>query len=159
MTNLGFHRLMSERGIRVVTTDVGDRYVLEALRSEGGVLGGEQSGHIVYLNGHTTGDGLVAALLLARAVTEQGKPLAKLAAVMPKLPQAKADVRVRSKEIPEKLRRELDELSENLGDTGRILVRPSGTEPVVRILAEAETEEAAESLCGTIRSLVLRELG
>jgi phosphoglucosamine mutase len=159
MTNLGFHRLMTERNIRVVTTDVGDRYVLEALRREGGVLGGEQSGHVVYLNGHTTGDGLVAAILLCRALVEEGKTLAELAAVMPKLPQAKADVTIRSKEIPDALRRELDEVAETLGDTARILVRPSGTEPVVRILAEAETPAKAEKLCGTIRSLVLRELG
>jgi phosphoglucosamine mutase len=159
MTNLGFHRLMTERNIRVVTTDVGDRYVLEALRREGGVLGGEQSGHIVYLNGHTTGDGLVAAILLCRAVVEQGKSLAELAANMPKLPQARADVPVRSQEIPDALRRELDEVAARLGDTARILVRPSGTEPVVRILAEAETPAKADKLCGTIRSLVLRELG
>ena len=159
MTNLGFHRLMAERNIRVVTTDVGDRYVLEALRREGGVLGGEQSGHVVYLNGHTTGDGLVAAILLCRALVERGKTLGELAAVMPKLPQAKADVTVRSKELPDALRRELDELAETLGNTARILVRPSGTEPVVRILAEAETPAKADKLCGTIRSLVLRELG
>jgi phosphoglucosamine mutase len=159
MTNLGFHRLMSERGVRVVTTAVGDRYVLEALRREGGVLGGEQSGHVIYLNGHTTGDGLVAALLLARAVAEQGAPLAELAAVMPKLPQAKADVPVRTKELPDALREHIAELDDKLGDTGRILVRPSGTEPLIRILAEAESREAAEELCGTIRALVLRELG
>ena len=159
MTNLGFHRLMAERNIRIVTTDVGDRYVLEALRREGGVLGGEQSGHVVYLNGHTTGDGLVAAILLCRAVVEQGKTLAELAAVMPKLPQAKADVAVRSKEIPTDLQAELDELAEGLGETARILVRASGTEPVIRVLAEAETPAKAEKLCGTIRSLVLRELG
>ena len=159
MTNLGFHRLMTERNVRVVTTDVGDRYVLEALRREGGVLGGEQSGHVVYLNGHTTGDGLVAAILLCRAVVEQGKSLAELAAVMPRLPQAKADVPVRSNEIPVALRREFDELAESLGETARILVRPSGTEPVIRVLAEAETPAKAKKLCGTIRSLVLRELG
>ena len=159
MTNLGFHRLMHEHGVRVVTTDVGDRYVLEALRREGGVLGGEQSGHVVYLNGHTTGDGLVAAILLCRAVVEQGTALAELAAVMPKLPQAKADVRVRSKELPETLRRALDETERELGDTARIVVRPSGTEPVIRILAEAETPAQAEDLCARIRSLVLRELG
>jgi phosphoglucosamine mutase len=159
MTNLGFHRLMSERGVRVITTDVGDRYVLEALRREDGVLGGEQSGHVIYLNGHTTGDGLVAALLLCRAVIEQGRTLAELAAVMPKLPQAKTSVPVRSKEIGAKLRRELEEMAEQLGDTARILVRPSGTEPVIRILAEAESQEAAGELCGTIRALVLRELG
>jgi phosphoglucosamine mutase len=159
MTNLGFHRLMSERGIRVITTDVGDRYVLEALRREGGVLGGEQSGHIIYLNGHTTGDGLVAALLLARAVAEQEAPLAELAAVMAKLPQAKTDVPVRTKELPDGLRKRIAEFAETLGDKGRILVRPSGTEPLIRVLAEAESREAAEDLCGTIRALVLRELG
>jgi phosphoglucosamine mutase len=159
MTNLGFHRLMSDRGIRVITTAVGDRYVLEALGREGGVLGGEQSGHIIYLNGHTTGDGLVAALLLARAVAEQGAPLAELAAVMPKLPQAKTDVQVRTKELPDGLRERIAELDETLGDKGRILVRPSGTEPLIRVLVEAETREAAEDLCGTIRALVLRELG
>jgi phosphoglucosamine mutase len=159
MTNLGFHRLMAERGVRVITTDVGDRYVLQALRQEGGVLGGEQSGHFIYLNGHTTGDGLVAAILLCRAVAEQGKTLAELAAVMPKFPQAKTDVQVRSKEIPETLRRDLGRMADELGDTARILVRPSGTEPVIRILAEAESEEVAKELCGTIRALVLRELG
>jgi len=159
MTNLGFHRLMSERGVRVITTAVGDRYVLEALRREGGVLGGEQSGHVIYLNGHTTGDGLVAALLLARAVAEQGTALAELAAVMPKLPQAKTDVPVRTKQLPDHLRERIAELDDKLGDTGRLLVRPSGTEPLIRILAEAESREAAEELCGTIRALVLRELG
>jgi phosphoglucosamine mutase len=159
MTNLGFHRLMAEHGVRVITTAVGDRYVLEALRREGGVLGGEQSGHVIYLNGHTTGDGLVAALLLARAIVERGAPLAELAAVMPKLPQAKTDVPVRTKELPDDLRERIVELDGKLGDTGRILVRPSGTEPIIRILAEAESQEAAEELCGTIRALVLRELG
>ena len=155
MTNVGFHRLMEERGIRVVTTDVGDRYVLEALRREGGILGGEQSGHVIYLDGHTSGDGLVAAILLARAVLESGTPLAELAAVMRKYPQAKASVPVRSKAIGSDLRRAIDELAKG----ARVVVRPSGTEPVVRILVEAETEEEAEARCGRIRSLVLRELG
>jgi phosphoglucosamine mutase len=159
MTNLGFHRLMDEHGIRVLTTDVGDRYVLEALRAEGGVLGGEQSGHVVCLDGHVTGDGLVAGLLLCRAVLEQGQPLAELAAVMPRFPQAKENVAVRSKEIPASLAEEADRLSAELGGRGRVLVRPSGTEPVVRVLAEAETEEEARRLCGTIRTLVERELG
>ena len=155
MTNLGFHRLMEQRGIRVLTTDVGDRYVLEALRRERGVLGGEQSGHILYLEGHPTGDGLVGALLLCRAVVESGGTLAELGAQMPKLPQAKTDVAVRSKEIPADLRRRIDELARD----GRVVVRPSGTEPVVRVLAEAETEEEAADLCGRIAALVSRELG
>jgi phosphoglucosamine mutase len=152
MTNLGFHRLMEERGIRVITTGVGDRYVLQALDAEGGLLGGEQSGHIVY---ELRGDGLAAALLLARAVVESGTPLAELAAVMRKYPQAKASAPVRSKTIGPELRDAIDELAAG----ARIVVRPSGTEPVVRILVEAETEEEAEARCGRILSLVLRELG
>src|SRR4029077_14666988 len=90
MTNLGFHRLMEERGIRVVTTDVGDRYVLEALYREGGVLGGEQSGHIVVLRDHVTGDGLASALLLCDAL--QGRTLSDAAAVMAPYPQAKQNL-------------------------------------------------------------------
>jgi phosphoglucosamine mutase len=159
MTNLGFHRLMAERGIRVVTTDVGDRYVLEALRAEGGLLGGEQSGHLIWLDGHTTGDGLVAALLLCRVVRKQSRPLAELASVMPRFPQAKENVRVRSRELPQAVLDEVARVTDGLAGTGRVLVRPSGTEPVVRVLAEAESEEAAERLCGRIAALVRRELG
>jgi len=159
MTNLGFHRLMADRGIRVVTTEVGDRYVLEALRAEGGLLGGEQSGHLIWLDGHTTGDGLAAALLLCRAVREAGRPLAELTAVMPRFPQAKENVPVRSRELPPSLLDEVARVTDGLGDTGRVLVRPSGTEPVVRVLAEAESEEAAKRLCGRIANLVRRELG
>jgi len=159
MTNLGFHRLMAQRGIRVVTTDVGDRYVLEALRAEGGLLGGEQSGHLIWLDGHTTGDGLAAALLLCRAVTEEGRPLAELAAVMPRFPQAKENVRVRSRDLSPAVLEEVARVADGLGDEGRVLVRPSGTEPVVRVLAEAESEEAAKRLCGRIAALVRRELG
>jgi phosphoglucosamine mutase len=155
MTNLGFHRLMEERGVRVVTTDVGDRYVGEALRREGGILGGEQSGHLIYLRGHTTGDGLVAALLLCRAIVESGRTLADLVADMPRFPQAKTNVRVRSKEISSGLRTEIEELA----GVGRVVVRPSGTEPVVRVLAEAETEKEASDLCARIAALVSRELG
>lgn len=159
MTNLGFHRLMRERGVRVLTTDVGDRYVLEALRAAGGVLGGEQSGHIVYLEGHTTGDGLAAALLLCRAVVESGQDLAGLAAVMPRFPQVKKNVPVQTRTLSKELLEEVERVNEELGDGGRVLVRPSGTEPVVRILAEAETGRIAGELCARIETLVRRELG
>ena len=155
MTNLGFHRLMEEYGIRVVTTDVGDRYVLEALRREGGVLGGEQSGHVIWLDGHVTGDGLVAALLLCAAL--EGRTLEQAASVLERMPQVRRNVPVRTKEIPAALRNQIDRLG--AGDGGRVLVRPSGTEPVVRVLAEAETLPEAENLCGTIAALVARELG
>jgi phosphoglucosamine mutase len=157
MTNLGFHRLMEERGVRVVTTDVGDRYVLEALRLEGAVLGGEQSGHLIYLRGHVTGDGLAAALLLCAAL--EGRPLHEAAAVMPRYAQAQENVRVRSKELPVAVREEAARLNGEMNGTGRVLVRPSGTEPVVRVLAEAESAERARDLCATIAALVRRELG
>jgi phosphoglucosamine mutase len=153
MTNLGFHKLMDEHGIRVVTTDVGDRYVLEALRREGGVLGGEQSGHVIWLEGHVTGDGLVAALLLCDAI--RGRTLAEAAEQMPRYPQVQRNVPVRTKDIPPALRSEID----SLNGGGRVLVRPSGTEPVVRVLAEAETLENAQKLCDRISALVTRELG
>jgi phosphoglucosamine mutase len=157
MTNLGFHRLMEERGIRVVTTAVGDRYVLEALRAEGAVLGGEQSGHVIYLRDHVTGDGLAAALLLCGAL--KGRSLAEAAAVMPRWPQAKENVRVRAKDFPDELRAEVERINGELDGSGRVLVRPSGTEPVVRVLVEAENELEASRLCGTISTLVSRELG
>jgi phosphoglucosamine mutase len=158
MTNLGFHRLMSDHDIRVITTDVGDRYVLEALRAEGGVLGGEQSGHVLYLGGHVTGDGLVAAILLLRAVAETGKPLAELVAPLARFPQAKRDVRVTRKELSPAVQEAVRRANADLNH-GRVLVRPSGTEPVVRVLVEAENESDAEKLCDTIAALVNQELG
>jgi phosphoglucosamine mutase len=157
MTNLGFHRLMGERGIRVLTTAVGDRYVLEALRDDGAVLGGEQSGHLIYLRDHVTGDGLAAALLLCGAL--EGRTLAEAAAVMPKWPQAKENVRVKAKDFPDELRAEVERINDELDGSGRALVRPSGTEPVVRVLVEAENEFEARRLCVTIATLVSRELG
>jgi phosphoglucosamine mutase len=157
MTNLGFHRLMEERGIRVITTDVGDRYVLEALQRESGVLGGEQSGHIICLDGHVTGDGLAGALLLCGAL--HGRPLAELAAVMERYPQAKENIRVMRKELSDDLRHEVARLNEELAGRGRVLVRPSGTEPVIRVLAEAETDREAAELCASITALVTSELG
>jgi phosphoglucosamine mutase len=158
MANMGLHRLMAEHGIRVVTTDVGDRYVLEALRREGGILGGEQSGHLIWLDGHVTGDGLVAALLLCSAL--HGRPLAEVATVMPRFPQAKENVSFEThRRLNPAIEEEVARLNAELGDRGRVLVRPSGTEPVIRVLAEAETGPEAETLCGRIAALVRRELG
>ncbi|HLX20413.1 MAG TPA: phosphoglucosamine mutase [Gaiellaceae bacterium] len=158
MTNLGFHRLMEERGIRVVTTDVGDRYVLEALYREDGVLGGEQSGHIIYLRDHVTGDGLASALLLCDAV--RGTTLAKAAAAMTRFPQARVNVpRSGRGPLPQSLLDTVERVNGELNGDGRVLVRPSGTEPVVRVLAEAPTEEESEALCGTVVQLVRQELG
>jgi phosphoglucosamine mutase len=159
MTNLGFHHLMAERGIRVVTTDVGDRYVLEALRAEGGLLGGEQSGHVVYLDGHVTGDGLAAGLLLCGACVEQGATLSGLAGVLERFPQATENVRVRTRILPQSVLDAAAALNAELDGRGRVLIRPSGTEPVVRVLAEAASEEETRRLCGRIVALVEEELG
>jgi phosphoglucosamine mutase len=157
MTNLGFHQLMGERGIEVVVTDVGDRYVLEALRERNGLLGGEQSGHIIYLRDHVTGDGLAAALLLCGAL--KGRTLREAVSVMPSYPQVQENVAVATKILPPDLLVEVERLNEELAEQGRILVRPSGTEPVVRVLAEARDFQKATRLCATISDLVRRELG
>ena len=157
MANLGFHRLMAERGIRVHTTPVGDRYVLEALRREQALLGGEQSGHVIYLENHVTGDGLAAALLLCGSL--EGRTLGEVASVMEVLPQVKENVRVSRREVPEAVLREVERINTELGDEGRVLVRPSGTEPLIRVLAEATTQAEAERLCASIAALVRQELG
>jgi phosphoglucosamine mutase len=157
MTNLGFHRLMAERSIRVITTPVGDRYVLEALHREGGLLGGEQSGHVVWLGDHVTGDGLAAALLLCAAI--RGRTLGGAVAVMPHYPQVLRNVRISARELPAAVVDEVDRVNAELGDHGRVLVRPSGTEPVLRVLVEAENASDAEKLCASIAALVERELG
>ena len=157
MTNLGFHALMRERGIRVHTTDVGDRYVLEALQREGALLGGEQSGHIIYLRDHVTGDGLAAGLLLCGAL--KGRRLSEAAGVMPRFPQSKENVRVLDKELTPAVVAEVERVNREWGASGRVLVRPSGTEPLIRVLAEAEEPGLAQSACASIASLVRRELG
>jgi phosphoglucosamine mutase len=157
MTNLGFHALMREHGIAVHTTDVGDRYVLEALQEHGGILGGEQSGHIIFLRDHVTGDGLASGLLLCGAL--KGRRLSEAAAVMPIFPQFKENVRVARKELTESIQEEVERVNDAWGESGRVLVRPSGTEPLIRVLAEAEDAEAARTACASIAGLVRRELG
>jgi phosphoglucosamine mutase len=157
MTNLGFHALMREHDIRVVTTDVGDRYVLEALHREGGLVGGEQSGHIICLRDHVTGDGLASALLLCGAL--KGRTLSKAAGVMSVFPQIKENVRVADKEFTPAIEAEVARLNAEWDGRGRVLVRASGTEPVIRVLVEAESAEFAAKSCASIASLVRRELG
>ncbi len=157
MTNLGFHALMRDRGIEVLTTSVGDRYVLEALHEGGAVLGGEQSGHVIYLRDHVTGDGLAAGLLLCAAL--RGRRLSEVAAVMDRYPQVKENVRVERRELTPAVEQEVERRNAEWGDEGRILVRPSGTEPLIRVLAEARDAEAAQEACASIVALVREELG
>jgi phosphoglucosamine mutase len=157
MTNLGFHELMREHGIRVVTTDVGDRYVLEALQREHALLGGEQSGHVIYLRDHVTGDGLAAGLLLCAAL--KGRRLSVIAAAMNRFPQAKENVRVDNRELTPAILAEVERLNREWDGGGRVLVRPSGTEPLIRVLAEAKNADLATEACASIAALVQRELG
>ncbi len=157
MTNLGFHELMREHGIRVVTTDVGDRYVLEALQRENALLGGEQSGHVIYLRDHVTGDGLAAGLLLCAAL--KGRRLSVIAAALNRFPQVKENVRVDNRELTPAILAEVERLNREWDGGGRVLVRPSGTEPLIRVLAEARNADLAAEACASIAALVQRELG
>ena len=149
MTNLGFKLAMAEQGIDVVQTAVGDRYVLEALETTGGSLGGEQSGHIVLADLATTGDGLLAGVHLLDLLVRAGRPFSELAAeVMTQLPQVLVNVKVaeRRADIAEAMATEIEAEDAALGGRGRVLVRPSGTEPLVRVMVEAEEQATAEAV-------------
>jgi phosphoglucosamine mutase len=148
MTNLGFRLAMEKRGIDVVETAVGDRYVLEALEARGLALGGEQSGHVIFRDLATTGDGLLTAVQALDALVRSGRPLAGLAAgAMTRLPQVLRNVRVTSgaAEAVAALAPAVAAVEARLGPQGRVLVRPSGTEPLVRVMAEAPTAAEAEA--------------
>jgi phosphoglucosamine mutase len=148
---------MAQHGIRVVTTDVGDRHVMEALLREGGVLGGEQSGHVIYLRGQVSGDGLTAGLLVCSAL--RGRRLSEVAGVLRRYPQVLRSVPVRSRELSAALLAGVEEMGAELGGEGRVFVRPSGTEPLVRVLVEASSAAVAEDACARISALVESELG
>ena len=156
MTNLGFHRAMDQRGINVVTTPVGDRHVWSALQDGDWALGGEQSGHVIFPSLATTGDGMITALQLLEVVARRGLPLAELAAeVMTKMPQVLHNVALGTDPIDEdRLAAAVAAAEQALGANGRILVRPSGTEPVLRIMVEAETLEAAESAANDVAAAI-----
>ena len=159
MSNLGFHRAMAAAGISVVTTAVGDRYVLEALHAGGYSIGGEQSGHIIYPAHATTGDGLLAGLHLAQFVAEHHRPLAEVAAeVMTSYPQVLVNVRVarRHPDIASELAAEITAAERALGGEGRVLLRPSGTEPLIRVMVEAATDDLATQVCDDLADIVRR---
>ena len=157
MSNLGFLRAMEREGIRAVQTAVGDRYVLEAMRAGGHLLGGEQSGHTVQLDHATTGDGLLTGLSVLGQMAETGRSLAELAAVMQRLPQVLVNVRAeRSRAQDTDV---LDAVAREqgvLGASGRVLLRPSGTEPLVRVMVEAETAEQADAVAQRLATVVGR---
>lgn len=157
MTNLGFKLAMDGHGVRVIETPVGDRNVLEALEGGGWSLGGEQSGHIIFTELATTGDGLLTGIQLLDVLARRGKPLAEIAAVMTRLPQVLRNIRVARRDDldgADALWSEVAAVEAELGGEGRVLVRPSGTEPLVRVMVEApsaeQAEQAADRLCKAV---------
>ncbi|MDT7553046.1 MAG: phosphoglucosamine mutase [Pseudonocardiales bacterium] len=157
MSNLGLHLAMRNEGIAVRTTGVGDRYVLEELRAGGYSLGGEQSGHVVLPAHATTGDGLLTALRIMARMSVTGSSLAQLGAVVTILPQVLQNVRVVDKEAvaaSENVRASVAEAEEQLGETGRVLLRPSGTEQLVRVMVEAATAEQAKGIAVRLAEVV-----
>ncbi|MBV2356620.1 phosphoglucosamine mutase [Streptomyces sp. J2-1] len=162
MSNLGFKLAMERSGIRLVQTAVGDRYVLEELKEHGYALGGEQSGHVIVLDHATTGDGTLTGLLLAARVAQTGRPLRELAAVMERLPQVLINVpdvdRSRVGTSAD-LAAAVAEAEHQLGSTGRVLLRPSGTEPLVRVMVEAADIDQARSVAGRLADAVKSALG
>jgi phosphoglucosamine mutase len=166
MTNLGFHRAMADTGIHVYRTPVGDRYVLQALDDNDWSLGGEQSGHIIFRDLAGTGDGVLSGLLLLDLVARSGNQLSVLAnQAMVSFPQVLSNVRVASRATREGLDHAADVWAEvraveaELGEGGRVLLRPSGTEPLVRVMVEAPTEEQARTAAARLSSAVRTALG
>ncbi|BEQ16269.1 phosphoglucosamine mutase [Desulfoferula mesophila] len=162
MSNLGLELCLRERGIRMLRTKVGDRYVVEAMRQGGYNLGGEQSGHIVFLDHNTTGDGIASALQVLSVMVQTGKKLSELKAIMTRLPQVLINVPVSRKppiaEMP-RLVKAMQAQEERLGDEGRLLLRYSGTESKLRIMVEASDSDLMDQVAGELKQVVLKELG
>ncbi|MBT2681264.1 phosphoglucosamine mutase [Bacillus sp. ISL-35] len=162
MSNLGFYKGLEENGVQSVQTAVGDRYVVEEMKKNGYNLGGEQSGHIIFLDYNTTGDGLLTGLQLANIMKATNKPLSELAGEMKKYPQVLVNIRVTDKHHVtdnEKVKSVIEQVEAEMNGNGRILVRPSGTEPLVRVMAEAATAELCQEYVNRIAAVVEEEMG
>jgi phosphoglucosamine mutase len=162
MANLGFLRAMREHAIEVRTTKVGDRYVLEEMLTSGAVLGGEQSGHVIFLDHATTGDGLLTAVRFLSLAAERDRSVAELASAMQRFPQVMVNVPVRDRDAldgDDRVQEGVRRAEEDLGEDGRVLVRASGTEPVVRVMVEAASIDAAQAQADAIAAVVAASLG
>ncbi|QED45998.1 phosphoglucosamine mutase [Cytobacillus dafuensis] len=162
MSNLGFYKALEANEIQSIPTAVGDRYVVEEMKKNGYNLGGEQSGHIIFLDYITTGDGLLTGLQLVNIMKMTKKSLSELAKEMKKFPQKLVNIRVTDKHHVtdnEKVSAVISEVEKEMNGNGRILVRPSGTEPLVRVMAEAPTEELCNSYVERIAAVVVEEMG
>lgn len=162
MSNLGFDLALRGLGVKVMRTPVGDRYVVEEMLRQGYNLGGEQSGHIVFLDHNTTGDGCLTSLQLLAIMAEQRQPLSKLKKIMTRLPQVLLNVRVEEKKDVSRLprvRQKIAAVERELGERGRILVRPSGTEPLIRVMLEGENEEKIRRMAHEVAEEIRAHLG
>jgi phosphoglucosamine mutase len=162
MSNLGFRRALEESGIEVITAPVGDKYVAEAMAERGAILGGEQSGHVIFSEHATTGDGVLTGLQLANILSVSDEPLSKLAHFYEPFPQVLINVPVTSRdklETTEELWEAVRSVEASLGDDGRVLLRPSGTEPLVRVMVEAADRDVAERSAASLAADVERLLG
>ena len=164
MSNLGFHKALDREGINKAVTAVGDRYVVEEMRKYGYNLGGEQSGHVILMDYNTTGDGQLSAVQLTKIMQETGKSLSQLASEVTIYPQKLVNIRVenamkeKAMEVPA-IKAIIDKMEEEMAGNGRILVRPSGTEPLLRVMAEAPTTEEVDYYVDTIAEVVKAEIG
>ncbi len=161
MSNMGFSIALRDLGIEQVSTKVGDRYVMEEMRARQASLGGEDSGHLIFSDHHTTGDGLLSALQILRAMKTFNKPLSELATLMKVFPQTLINVPVRTKPDISKvpvLAGEIERVEKALGEKGRVLVRYSGTEPVCRVMVEGEKEEQIKTCAKRIAHMVEKTL-
>jgi phosphoglucosamine mutase (EC 5.4.2.10) len=162
MSNLGFYKALESEGIQSVKTAVGDRYVVEEMKKNGYVLGGEQSGHIIFLDITTTGDGMLTALQLVNIMKLTKKPLSELVKDLKKYPQKLVNIRVKDKyhvTENERVKAVIEEVEKEMAGNGRVLVRPSGTEPLVRVMVEAATPEACDEFVNRIAQTVEEEMG
>ena len=160
MANMGFDKALSSRGITIYKTGVGDRYVLEKMIETGCVLGGEQSGHIIFMDISPTGDGIISALEFLNVLVTDDYNIDEIYSVIPKFPQVLKNIKISDKErilSSENIQAVIDAVSAGLGSKGRLLVRPSGTEPLIRVMAEAETQKSAEDAVQTVIDAILAE--
>ena len=163
MSNMGLHVAAKEYGIKLAVTDVGDRYVIEEMKKHGYNLGGEQSGHMIFLDYNTTGDGTLSSLIVSKIVKEEGKTLSELSALMTTYPQVLINVEVKN-EVKNKymenedVRAEIERLEKLMDGTGRVLIRPSGTQPLVRVMLEGKDEGQIRELAQGLADLIKEKL-
>lgn len=164
MSNIGFHKYLKDMGCETRATDVGDRYVLEDMLKTGGIIGGEQSGHIIFLDKTTTGDGILSSIQLVRAVLKSGKNASELSDEIKIYPQVLVNAKVTNENKKrymedEEVVKTFDEVSAKLGDTGRLLVRPSGTEPLVRVMIEGEDTKSITEMAEELADMLSKKFG